>query len=279
MTFSLNIRGRLLSLTEPRIMGILNITPDSFYAESRTEHEESIVNRLHQLMEEGADMIDIGAYSSRPGAAVVSEEEETDRLLRGLRLVRRDYPDVPVSVDTFRSHVARVAVEEGADIVNDISGGEMDRNMFHTVARLGCPYILMHMQGQPENMQDAPHYDDVRREVMLYLAERIDRLRQMGGKDIIADPGFGFGKSLEHNYTLLHHLEDFAELDVPLLVGVSRKSMVYKLVGGTPQTSLNGTTALHTIALMKGAHILRVHDVKAAVEAKQIYLQMIHHPA
>lgn len=279
MTFSLNIRGRLLSLTEPRIMGILNITPDSFYAESRTEHEESIVNRLHQLMDEGADMIDIGAYSSRPGAAVVSEEEETDRLLRGLRLVRRDYPDVPVSVDTFRSHVARVAVEEGADIVNDISGGEMDRNMFHTVARLGCPYILMHMQGQPENMQDAPHYDDVRREVMLYLAERIDRHRQMGGKDIIADPGFGFGKSLEHNYTLLHHLEDFAELDVPLLVGVSRKSMVYKLVGGTPQTSLNGTTALHTIALMKGAHILRVHDVKAAVEAKQIYLQMIHHPA
>ena len=279
MTFSLNIRGRLLSLTEPRIMGILNITPDSFYAESRTEHEESIVNRLHQLMDEGADMIDIGAYSSRPGAAVVSEEEETDRLLRGLRLVRRDYPDVPVSVDTFRSHVARVAVEEGADIVNDSSGGEMDRNMFHTVARLGCPYILMHMQGQPENMQDAPHYDDVRREVMLYLAERIDRLRQMGGKDIIADPGFGFGKSLEHNYTLLHHLEDFAELDVPLLVGVSRKSMVYKLVGGTPQTSLNGTTALHTIALMKGAHILRVHDVKAAVEAKQIYLQMIHHPA
>ena len=279
MTFSLNIRGRLLSLTEPRIMGILNITPDSFYAESRTEHEESIVNRLHQLMDEGADMIDIGAYSSRPGAAVVSEEEETDRLLRGLRLVRRDYPDVPVSVDTFRSHVARVAVEEGADIVNDISGGEMDRNMFHTVARLGCPYILMHMQGQPENMQDAPHYDDVRREVMLYLAERIDRLRQMGGKDIIADPGFGFGKSLEHNYTLLHHLEDFAELDVPLLVGVSRKSMVYKLVGGTPQTSLNGTTALHTIALMKGAHILRVHDVKAAVEAKQIYLQMIHYPA
>lgn len=279
MTFSLNIRGRLLSLTEPRIMGILNITPDSIYAESRTEHEESIVNRLHQLMDEGADMIDIGAYSSRPGAAVVSEEEETDRLLRGLRLVRRDYPDVPVSVDTFRSHVARVAVEEGADIVNDISGGEMDRNMFHTVARLGCPYILMHMQGQPENMQDAPHYDDVRREVMFYLAERIDRLRQMGGKDIIADPGFGFGKSLEHNYTLLHHLEDFAELDVPLLVGVSRKSMVYKLVGGTPQTSLNGTTALHTIALMKGAHILRVHDVKAAVEAKQIYLQMIHHPA
>lgn len=279
MTFSLNIRGRLLSLTEPRIMGILNITPDSIYAESRTEHEESIVNRLHQLMDEGADMIDIGAYSSRPGAAVVSEEEETDRLLRGLRLVRRDYPDVPVSVDTFRSHVARVAVEEGADIVNDISGGEMDRNMFHTVARLGCPYILMHMQGQPENMQDAPHYDDVRREVMFYLAERIDRLRQMGGKDIIADPGFGFGKSLDHNYTLLHHLEDFAELDVPLLVGVSRKSMVYKLVGGTPQTALNGTTALHTIALMKGAHILRVHDVKAAVEAKQIYLQMIHHPA
>lgn len=279
MTFSLNIRGRLLSLTEPRIMGILNITPDSFYAESRTEHEESIVNRLHQLMDEGADMIDIGAYSSRAGAAVVSEEEETDRLLRGLRLVRRDYPDVPVSVDTFRSHVARVAVEEGADIVNDISGGEMDRNMFHTVARLGCPYILMHMQGQPENMQDAPHYDDVRREVMFYLAERIDRLRQMGGKDIIADPGFGFGKSLEHNYTLLHHLEDFAELDVPLLVGVSRKSMVYKLVRGTPQTALNGTTALHTIALMKGAHILRVHDVKAAVEAKQIYLQMIHHPA
>lgn len=275
MMHTLNLRGKLYSLCEPKIMGILNVTPDSFYAESRTSDEEHIAARVQQLMDDGADMIDIGGYSSRPGADDVSPEEEMNRLRRGLRVVRRLYPEVPVSVDTFRADVARMCVEEeGADIINDISGGMMDRQMFRTVARLGVPYILMHMQGTPDTMQQAPHYDNLRREVMLYFAERIDRLCQMGAKDIIVDPGFGFGKTLEHNYELFHHLDDFNLFNLPLLVGISRKSMIYKLLDGTPQTSLNGTTVLNTIALMKGAHILRVHDVKEAVEAKRIVMKM-----
>lgn len=275
MMHTLNLRGKLYSLCEPKIMGILNVTPDSFYAESRTSDEEHIAARVQQLMDDGADMIDIGGYSSRPGADDVSPEEEMNRLRRGLRVVRRLYPEVPISVDTFRADVARMCVEEeGADIINDISGGMMDRQMFRTVARLGVPYILMHMQGTPDTMQQAPHYDNLRREVMLYFAERIDRLCQMGAKDIIVDPGFGFGKTLEHNYELFHHLDDFNLFNLPLLVGISRKSMIHKLLGGTPQTSLNGTTVLNTIALMKGAHILRVHDVKEAVEAKRIVMKM-----
>lgn len=275
MMHTLNLRGKLYSLREPKIMGILNVTPDSFYAESRTPDEEHIAARVQQLMDDGADMIDIGGYSSRPGADDVSPEEEMNRLRLGLRVVRRFYPEVPISVDTFRADVARMCVEEeGADIINDISGGMMDRQMFRTVARLGVPYILMHMQGTPDTMQQAPHYDNLRREVMLYFAERIDRLCQMGAKDIIVDPGFGFGKTLEHNYELFHHLDDFNLFNLPLLVGISRKSMIYKLLGGTPQTSLNGTTVLNTIALMKGSHILRVHDVKEAVEAKRIVMEM-----
>lgn len=275
MMHTLNLRGKLYSLCEPKIMGILNVTPDSFYAESRTSDEEHIAARVQQLMDDGADMIDIGGYSSRSGADDVSPEEEMNRLRRGLRVVRRFYPEVPISVDTFRADVARMCVEEeGADIINDISGGMMDRQMFRTVARLGVPYILMHMQGTPDTMQQAPHYDNLRREVMLYFAERIDRLCQMGAKDIIVDPGFGFGKTLEHNYELFHHLDDFNLFNLPLLVGISRKSMIYKLLDGTPQTSLNGTTVLNTIALMKGAHILRVHDVKEAVEAKRIVMKM-----
>lgn len=273
MTHTLNLRGRLLELREPQIMGILNVTPDSFYSDSRTPDEAHITDRVRQMMDEGADMIDVGGYSSRAGADDVTPEEEMDRLRRGLRIVRELYPEVPVSVDTFRADVARMCIEEeGADIINDISGGMMDRQMFRTVARLGVPYILMHMQGTPDTMQVAPHYDNLRREVMLYFAERIDRLCQMGAKDIIVDPGFGFGKTLEHNYELMNHLEDFAVFNLPLLVGISRKSMIYKLTGGTPQTSLNGTTVLNTISLVKGAHILRVHDVKAAAEAKQIYM-------
>lgn len=275
MTQTLNLRGRLLELREPQIMGILNVTPDSFYSDSRTPDEAHITERVRQMMDEGADMIDIGGYSSRPGADDVTPEEEMDRLRRGLRIVRKLYPEVPVSVDTFRADVARMCIEEeGADVINDISGGMMDRQMFRTVARLGVPYILMHMQGTPDTMQVAPHYDNLRREVMLYFAERIDRLCQMGAKDIIVDSGFGFGKTLEHNYELMNHLEDFAVFNLPLLVGISRKSMIYKLTGGTPQTSLNGTTVLNTISLVKGAHILRVHDVKAAAEAKQIYMAM-----
>lgn len=268
---TLNLRGRLLELREPQIMGILNVTPDSFFSESRTSDEEHIAQRVKQMMNDGADMIDIGGYSSRPGANDVSTEEEMNRLRRGLRIIRKLYPDVPVSVDTFRADVARMCIEEeGADIINDISGGMMDRQMFRTVAQLHVPYIMMHMQGTPDSMQLAPHYDNLRQEVMLYFAERIDRLCQMGAKDIIVDPGFGFGKTMEHNYELMAHLEDFHVFGLPLLIGISRKSMIYKLLGGTPQTSLNGTTVLNTIALTKGAHILRVHDVKEAAEAKRI---------
>lgn len=268
---TLNLRGRLLELHEPQIMGILNVTPDSFFSESRTPDEEHIAQRVKQMMNDGADMIDIGGYSSRPGADDVSTEEEMNRLRRGLRIIRKLYPDVPVSVDTFRADVARMCIEEeGADIINDISGGMMDRQMFRTVAQLHVPYIMMHMQGTPDSMQLAPHYENLRQEVMLYFAERIDRLCQMGAKDIIVDPGFGFGKTMEHNYELMAHLEDFHVFGLPLLVGISRKSMIYKLLGGTPQTSLNGTTVLNTIALTKGAHILRVHDVKEAAEAKRI---------
>ena len=269
---TLNLRGKLYPLDEPQIMGILNVTPDSFFAESRTSDDEQIAARVKQMMDEGADMIDIGGYSSRPGADDVSPQEEMERLRRGLRIVRKLYPDVPISVDTFRADVARMCIEEeGADLINDIAAGMMDRQMFKTVARLGVPYIMMHMQGTPETMQLDPHYNNLRREVMLYFAERIDRLCQMGAKDIIIDPGFGFGKTVEHNYELMNHLEDFSVFNLPILVGISRKSMIYKLIGGTPQTSLNGTTMLNTIALTKGAHILRVHDVKQAVEAKRIW--------
>lgn len=269
---TLNLRGKLYPLDEPQIMGILNVTPDSIFAESRTSDDEQIAARVKQMMDEGADMIDIGGYSSRPGADDVSPQEEMKRLRRGLRIVRKLYPNVPISVDTFRADVARMCIEEeGADLINDIAAGMMDRQMFKTVARLGVPYIMMHMQGTPETMQLDPHYNNLRREVMLYFAERIDRLCQMGAKDIIIDPGFGFGKTVEHNYELMNHLEDFSVFNLPILVGISRKSMIYKLIGGTPQTSLNGTTVLNTIALTKGAHILRVHDVKQAVEAKRIW--------
>lgn len=269
---TLNLRGKLYPLDEPQIMGILNVTPDSFFAESRTSDNEQIAARVKQMMDEGADMIDIGGYSSRSGADDVSPQEEMERLRRGLRIVRKLYPDVPISVDTFRADVARMCIEEeGADLINDIAAGMMDRQMFKTVARLGVPYIMMHMQGTPETMQLDPHYNNLRREVMLYFAERIDRLCQMGANDIIIDPGFGFGKTVEHNYELMNHLEDFSVFNLPILVGISRKSMIYKLIGGTPQTSLNGTTVLNTIALTKGAHILRVHDVKQAVEAKRIW--------
>ena len=273
--YSINCGGRLFELDRPQVMGILNVTPDSFYAGSRKQTEAEIESRVQEILEEGGTMIDIGAYSSRPGADDVSPEEEMARLRRGLQIVRRLAPDVPVSVDTFRADVARMCVEEcGADIINDISAGTMDNNMLRTVANLRVPYILMHIQGTPATMQQAPHYDDLLREVFLFLAERVERLRQLGANDIIIDPGFGFGKTLEHNYDLMSHIADFREFDLPLLVGISRKSMIYKLLGGTPAEALNGTTALNTIALLQGAHILRVHDVKAAAEAVQIVEKM-----
>ena len=260
--YYMNVNGRLLDLSTPQVMGILNVTPDSFYAGSRMQTETQIATRVEQMLEEGADMIDIGAYSSRPGAADISVQEEMDRLRAGLRIVRRMHPDAIVSVDTFRAAVACMCVEEyGVAIVNDISGGEMDKDMFPTVARLGVPYVLMHMQGTPQNMQQQPHYDSLLGDIFRYFARKVQQLRDLGAKDIVLDPGFGFGKTLEHNYELLAHLEDFRVFGLPLLVGVSRKSMVYNLLGTTPAEALNGTTAVNTVCLMKGADILRVHDI------------------
>lgn len=273
--YTLNVRGHLLDLSEPQVMGILNVTPDSFYAESRMKTEEAIRRRVRQIVEEGGSMIDVGAYSSRPGADDVSADEEMARLRRGMKIVREEAPEIPVSVDTFRADVAKMCIEElGADIINDISGGELDKEMFHTVAKLGVPYILMHMKGTPQTMQEAPHYDDLMKEVMLYFSEKIQQLRDLGQKDIILDPGYGFAKTLDHNYELLVHQEMLSIFELPLLVGVSRKSMIYKLLGCTPDEALNGTTALNTIALQKGASILRVHDVKEAVEVVRIVTKL-----
>lgn len=274
---SLNCGGRLLELHAPQVMGILNVTPDSFYAGSRAQTEAGIADRCRQIAAEGATMIDVGAYSSRPGADDVPPDEEMARLRLALSVVRREAPGLVVSVDTFRADVARMCVEEyGADMINDISGGSLDTRMFRTVARLGVPYVLMHMLGTPQTMQDAPHYDDVIAEVFLYFARRVQTLRELGVKDIVLDPGFGFAKTLSHNYALLNRLEDFREFDLPLLVGVSRKSMIYRLLGITPEEALNGTVVLNTLALAKGAHILRVHDVRAAVEAVCLYTAMRH---
>lgn len=267
----INVGGSLMDLSTPRVMGILNLTPDSFYAGSRVQTEEAIARRAEQIVAEGGAMIDVGAYSSRPGAADVPVQEEMERLRRGLEVVRRTVPDAVLSVDTFRADVARMCVEEyGVAVVNDISAGEMDADMFRTVARLNVPYVMMHMQGTPQNMQQEPRYDNLLREVFLYFARKVQQLRDLGVKDIILDPGFGFGKTLEHNYRLLAHLEEFRVFGLPLLAGVSRKSMIFRLLGITPQESLNGTTVLDTLCLMKGADILRVHDVKEAVETVRI---------
>jgi dihydropteroate synthase len=271
----INVNGKLLDLSTPCVMGILNVTPDSFYAGSRMQTEEAITGRVHQIISEGAAMIDLGAYSSRPNADNVTPQEEMERLRTGLRIIRRECADAIVSVDTFRADVARMCVEEfGVAIINDIAAGEMDSGMFRTVAELGVPYIMMHMQGTPQNMQQAPHYDNLLKEVFLYFAQKIEQLHELGVNDLILDPGFGFGKTLEHNYELMAHLEEFRLFELPLLVGISRKSMIYRLLDTTPQESLNGTTVLNTLSLLKGANILRVHDVREAVEAVKITEKM-----
>lgn len=271
----INVNGKLMDLSEPQVMGILNVTPDSFYAGSRSETEEEIILRIHQIMDEGASIIDIGAYSSRPNALHISTEEEMSRLRTGLELVRKHRPDAIVSVDTFRADIAKMCVEEyGAAIINDISAGNMDERMFDTIARLGVPYIIMHMKGTPQDMQICPQYDHFLKEIFYFFSKKVQKLRDLGAKDIILDPGFGFGKTIEHNYELMNHLEEFHLFELPILVGISRKSMIYRLLDTTPETALNGTTALNTIALTKGAHILRVHDVKEAVETIKIVEKM-----
>ena len=269
---TLNITGQLLSLEQPKVMGILNVTPDSFYESSRKQGEEDIADQVVRMLSEGADIIDIGACSTRPGAPVVSAEEEMDRLKCGLNALRKVAPTVIVSVDTFRADVARMCVEEyGVAIVNDISGGSFDAAMFPLMARLHTPYILMYMQGSVETMHLQHQYEDVVADTIKGLAVKVDALRDMGVYDIILDPGFGFSKTLEQNYELFAHLEDFQIFELPLLVGVSRKSMIWKKLELTPENALNGTTALHMMALEKGADILRVHDVKAAVETVKLF--------
>lgn len=267
----INVNGLLLDLSTPCVMGILNVTPDSFYAGSRMQTEAEIKRRVQQIVAEGAGMIDVGAYSSHPKAENVSPQEEMERLRTGLKILREVQPEAVVSVDTFRADVARMCVEEyGVAIINDIAAGEMDGNMFRTVADLNVPYVMMHMQGTPQDMQQHPHYDNLLKEVFQYFARKVQQLHDLGVKDIILDPGFGFGKTVEHNYELLAHLEDFRIFELPLLAGVSRKSMIYRLLGTTPQEALNGTTVLDTICLLKGADILRVHDVREAVETVKI---------
>lgn len=269
--FSLNLNGKLYELSSPKVMGILNVTPDSFYAGSRKQTEEDIKSRCREIIEEGGDIIDIGAYSSRPDAEHIPAEEEKRRLRTGLEILRNEYPEAIVSVDTFRADVAEMCVKEyNVNIINDISAGEMDKEMFNTVARLQVPYIMMHMKGTPQDMQKSPQYTSLMKEIFMYFSEKVYKLHEMGVNDLILDPGFGFGKTLEHNYELMNHLEEFSLFNLPVLVGISRKSMIYKLLGNTPSEALNGTTALNTIALLKGANILRVHDVKEAVETVRI---------
>ena len=269
--YTLNLGGQLLSLATPRVMGILNVTPDSFYDGSRCPEKAEITERVHTIVREGADIIDIGGYSSRPHAADISPDEEMRRLSVGLEIIRKHYPDAFVSVDTFRAEVARRCVEEyGVQIINDISGGELDHKMFETAADLHVPYILMHMRGTPDTMMSLTDYDNLIGDMLYYFSERIARLESLGVNDIIIDPGFGFSKTLDDNYLLMKHLDEFARIGLPLLVGVSRKSMIYKYFGTTPAESLNGTTALNVLALLGGANIQRVHDVREAVEAVRI---------
>lgn len=267
---TINCRGRLLDLSTPKIMAIVNLTPDSFYSESRNTSAESALNRIENALTQGADIIDLGACSARPGAEVPSADEEWQRMKDVLKTARRNFPDAIISIDTFRSQVAEQAVEAGADIINDISGGQIDEQMFGTMARLQVPYVLMHMRGTPATMQQFTNYQNVTSDVIIELSQKLRQLTDLGVHDVIIDPGFGFAKTQEQNYELFAHLSDFKIFELPLLVGISRKSMIYKLFDTTPEKSLNGTTILNTLALQSGASILRVHDVPEAVEARKI---------
>ena len=270
--FTLSLRDRTLVLDHPQIMGIVNVTPDSFYSASRTFDVDSLEKKVEQMVSEGVDIFDIGAYSTRPGADDVSPEEELRRLQRGMEVVKRMAPNIPVSIDTFRANVARTCVEEmGADIVNDVSGGTLDADMAATMGQLDVPYILMHMRGTPATMQHFTDYPGgVVADVVGDLKVKMEHFREQGCRQVILDPGFGFSKTLEQNYELMNGLTAFHELNAPLLVGISRKSMIFRLLGTSSAESLEGTTVLNTIAMLAGSHILRVHDVRAAVEARTI---------
>ena len=271
---TINCKGILIDVSSPKVMGILNITPDSFYDGGKYKNEADILFQTEKMLNEGATFIDVGAYSSRPGAAHISEKEELKRILPVIDLLVKYFPEIIISVDTFRSEIAKKTIENGAAIINDISGGKMDEKMFQTVAELQVPYILMHMLGTPQNMQQNPVYEDVTKDIIRFFSEQIFKLHQLKMNDIIIDMGFGFGKTLQHNYEILSNLALFKNLDAPILIGVSRKSMLYKPLDITANEALNATTEANTIALLNGANILRVHDVKEAVEAIKIVNQL-----
>jgi dihydropteroate synthase len=268
---NINCKGTLVNLKEPKVMGILNVTPDSFFDGGFYQNEKAILEQAKRMIDEGADFIDIGGYSSRPGAADVSEKEELNRVLPVCEMLTREFPMVPLSIDTFRSHVAGACIEAGAAIVNDIYAGQKDTNMLSVVAEAQTPYVMMHMQGTPRTMQIKPDYKNIMNEILFFFSERIARAKSFGINDIILDPGFGFGKTKYHNYELLSKLNAFHINELPVLIGVSRKSMIYKTLDITPEESLNGTSVLHAFALQKGIHILRVHDVKEAKECITLY--------
>lgn len=268
--YSINVNGFLMDFSTPKIMGILNLTPDSFFEDSRVTNEKKILTKVEKMLSEGADIIDIGAFSSSPSSTLISEEEERERLLNPLKSIVKEFPKAIISVDTYRSNIAKEVVLQGASIINDISGGGLDTNMFKTIKELNVPYVLMHMQGTPDTMQVSPRYDDVFNDIYSSLSERLAKLSSIGVNDVILDVGFGFGKTLDHNYTLLKKLQHFHTLNCPLLVGVSRKKMIQKLIQQDAIAALNGTSVVHAIALLNGANILRVHDVNPAKEAIQI---------
>lgn len=266
------LNGKILDLSHPIVMGILNVTPDSFFDGGKYKTEKKVLKRAEDILEQGGSIIDIGALSTQPGADAISTKEEIDRLLPAVKAVKKNFPNAFISIDTYRSWVALKVIEDcGPCMVNDVSGGNFDPHMFDTVGKLGVPYILMHMQGTPLKMQENPEYEDIIREISLFFTERVKQLTKAGVKDVIIDPGFGFGKTLEHNYELLNRLDSFKVFQLPLLVGVSRKSMIYKLLKSNPEEALNGTSVVNTLALMGGTDILRVHDVKEAVEAVRIF--------
>ncbi len=272
---TINVGGNLIDFTVPIVMGIVNVTPDSFYDGGKMEDEKVLLSSVEKMINDGAGILDIGAVSTRPGAAVVSTKIELSRLLPAVQAIRNSFPDIPISIDTFRSWVAvRVIDEIGPVIVNDISGGSLDSKMFETIGKMRVPYILSHIQGTPKEMQENPQYDDIIKDISTYLSERVKRLTKFGVLDIIIDPGFGFGKTVDHNYDLLNRLDSFKVFQLPMLVGVSRKSMIWKALGNSPEEALNGTTVANTLALMGGADILRVHDVKEAVETVTIFSEI-----
>jgi dihydropteroate synthase len=263
--------SRIFTFEKPLVMGVLNVTPDSFYDGGKYGEEKTLLLRVEKMIEEGVDILDLGGMSTRPGAKMVTGDEEVQRVLPSLKRIKKAYPDLPVSIDTFRSEVAEVCVENGADMINDISGGTMDDNMFETVAKLKVPYVMMHIKGTPETMQEDPVEKNIVMVVKSFFWERVHILNELGFYDIILDPGFGFGKTLECNYRLLNEMENVRFENLPLLAGISRKSMINKVLGTTPDEALNGTTAVNTLALMNGADILRVHDVKEAVQAVELF--------